>query len=483
MFLRKFKMPDIAPDIASDTASADTAATAANAVAPATSALPSGMAAVRWYQRLYLRIFLAMLAALILATLLSASVVRLNSDHEQFRQSLLVLNELISDALPAHSQTPAEQQALLLRWQKRLKLNLSLYQPNGRLITSVGNLVLPLLPQARRAQSAQSAQPSETVYYSHGYLIFKLADGRYLVARNSERTQRQVLSLGWSLLLVLLAIALLAYPVVRYLTRRLEQLQHTVVNFGSGQLSSRIRVEGRDEVASLATSFNQAAQRIETLITSQKNLLANASHELRSPLARIRMAVELLDTGTQAAIGDELRHNITELDQLIDEILLSCRLDSAGSIERSTTDITALLAEECARLGARLDAPALTLVCDAKLLRRLIRNLLENASRHGAGSPVELYACGTESGIQLEVCDRGPGIAPEQREAIFDAFYRLPGASETAGGVGLGLHLVRQIARQHRGTVLCLARSGGGSCFRVELPWSSATASDSLALT
>jgi signal transduction histidine kinase len=456
-------MPDPSPQGAPQSAlpNAPHPAPAQKAAAATRPALP-GIGAVRWYQRLYLRIFLAMLIGLITAALLSAAVVRLSSDSEQVRQSMMVLNEFVSEALPPASRSAAEQRVPLLRWQQRLKINLSLYDRSGKLITSAGNSVLPLPP---------ATQQGGSVYVDHSVLALKLDDGRWLVARESARPYRTVFSLGWALLLMLLVIALIAYPVVRHLTRRLERLQQTVVNFGSGQLASRIRVEGRDEIASLATSFNQAAQRIETLVASQKNLLANASHELRSPLARIRMAVELLDTGEQAAMGDELRQNIHELDQLIDEILLSSRLDASTTApERHETDLTALLAEECTHHGASLDAPALLLRCDAKLLRRLIRNLLENAGRYGNGKPIELSARSNGKTLQLDVCDRGPGIPEAQRDTIFDAFYRLPGASETAGGVGLGLYLVRQIARQHGGDVNCLPRAGGGSCFRVELP-------------
>jgi signal transduction histidine kinase len=458
MFLRKYKMPDIAT----------------NATRPAPFRTTSGFKGVLWYQRLYLRIFLAMLAGLAIAALLFAIAVHAASDSESVKDSLGLLNDFVAEALPAHGKSVTEQHATLLRWHQRMKVNLSLYDADGQLVTSVGDAVLPLSDDARRS----------TVNIDRQGMSLKLTDGRYLVARNIRSPHRSTFSLGWSLLIITLSIALVAYPVVRRLTRRLERLQRTVDSFGSGQLASRIAVEGADEIASLGASFNQAAERIETLVAAQKNLLANASHELRSPLARIRMALELLDIKDNDAIGDELKQNIHELDQLIDEILLSARLDAASGplLDTGSLDVAALLAEECARLPASLDlsaatrpgAPVPTLEGDAKLLRRLVRNLLENAARYGNGSAVEvsLRLC-SEIGSQalaLDVCDRGPGIPQAQREAIFDAFYRLPGASERAGGVGLGLSLVRSIAQQHGGAVSCLAREGGGSCFRVVLP-------------
>jgi signal transduction histidine kinase len=208
-------------------------------------------------------------------------------------------------------------------------------------------------------------------------------------------------------------------------------------------------------------------------VSAQKSLLANASHELRSPLARIRMAVELMQEQANPALRAELNQNISELDQLIDEVLLASRLDAqvqAGAAHEPV-ELTAIVAEECARVGAEFDATAaLTLSGDARLLRRLVRNLLENAKRHGAATPVTVCLHQTHARLQLDVCDRGPGVPVDQRERIFEPFYRLPGASEAAGGVGLGLSLVRQIARHHGGDVACLANSDGGCCFRVTLP-------------
>lgn len=282
-------------------------------------------------------------------------------------------------------------------------------------------------------------------------------------------------ALGLAVLLVVIAalVALGAYPVVRRLTARLERLQRSVDAWGEGQLSTRVAVEGQDEVAALAASFNRSAARIEELVRAQKSLLANASHELRSPLARIRMAVELMQDQATPAARDELARNVAELDQLIDEVLLASRLDAVGgaALEPDEVDLTALLAEECARARAALDAVPARCHGDARLLRRMVRNLLENARRHGDGAPVTVrLAAGEEAMLQLDVCDAGPGIGAADRERIFEPFFRAPGASETAGGVGLGLSLVRQIVALHGGSVRCEDNEGGGCRFRVTLP-------------
>jgi signal transduction histidine kinase len=244
-------------------------------------------------------------------------------------------------------------------------------------------------------------------------------------------------------------------------------------------------------VAFLAERFNTAASRIEALVGSHKSLLANASHELRSPLTRIKMGLELLN-GSQSEsaiqrLKDEISRNINELDQLIAEILLASRLDSAqadvGAFE--SVDLTGLAAEECAKSGAELQVlseSAIAVQGVPKLLRRLMRNLLENANRYAIKADAATHAdpvvltlaiegVGDSKTAVLRVTDHGPGVPAELRERIFEPFYRAPGASERDGGVGLGLALVKSIAQRHGGSVRCEAAvSGQGACFVVTLP-------------
>ncbi|MCJ7799230.1 MAG: ATP-binding protein [Polaromonas sp.] len=285
---------------------------------------------------------------------------------------------------------------------------------------------------------------------------------------------------GWMLALVGLAVALGAYPVMRRLTLRLEALQRGVERWGAGDLSARINTEGHDEVAFLARRFNHAAERIETLMDSHKSLLANASHELRSPLARIRMGLELMGTDIASPQRMEISRSINELDQLIDEILLASRLDTrqADAEPFEALDLTGLAAEECARVHAELNAElpggrSLMVQGSPRLLRRLIRNLLENARRYGRGE-ITLELAHIDAGGKpvavIRVLDRGPGVPAAQRERIFEPFYRLPGASEREGGVGLGLSLVKSISERHGGSARCEDRPGGGAAFIVEFP-------------
>src|SRR5437016_2626383 len=242
-----------------------------------------------------------------------------------------------------------------------------------------------------------------------------------------------------------------------------------VESLGAGDLSARVKVEGHDEVARLAESFNRAAGRIEGLVGAHKSLLANASHELRTPLTRIRMAVELMKEGADSRRKLDVEHDITELDALIDEILLASRLDvvtERGAEE--DVDLLALATEECSRYeDAEVEGQPITVRGDPRLLRRMTRNLLENARRHGA-PPIEVRVNRADGMAELRVYDHGPGIPDAEREDVFRPFHRFAGARDR-GGTGLGLALVRQIARRHGGDARYLGREPSGSCFVVSL--------------
>ena len=315
------------------------------------------------------------------------------------------------------------------------------------------------------------------------------ADGQSFSLQMAPRTQRgerppphgpaafwlRPFGFLWMLALVGIAVALGVFPIIRRLLKRLENLQRSVQRFGEGDLATRVPVQGNDELADLSRQFNASAERIEALMASQKSLLANASHELRSPLTRIRMGMELM-SGNQPSPASraEILRNVNELDQLVDEILLASRLDSrevdVGTEE--SVDLIGLSAEECARVDAELqlqDLAALEVPGVAKLLRRAVRNLLENARRYSHGE-ITLALARIDGQAEIRVDDRGPGVPADQRERIFEKFYRLPGASERSGGVGLGLALVRSIAERHRGSVRCEAREGGGARFVLRLP-------------
>jgi signal transduction histidine kinase len=209
-------------------------------------------------------------------------------------------------------------------------------------------------------------------------------------------------------------------------------------------------------------------------VAAQKTLLASASHELRTPLTRIRVATELLGEA-RPELRESVARDVAELDALIGELLLASRLDTLEALEgREEIDLLALAAEEAARYDADVAGDPVRVRGDRHLLHHLVSNLLENARRHGSahGAPVEVRVSReAEDRARIRVSDRGRGVPVEERERIFEPFYQPAGQREgEASGVGLGLALVRRIARLHGGDAVCVAREGGGSSFEVTLP-------------
>ena len=414
-------------------------------------------------RRLYVRIYLAVLASVVVSVLLAGLAWRIFGDTER-APNHVIFKEAAQTILPPIGANPGALSAALQRWSDLTGHDLALLDASGHPLAYAGG---------DRAHELATA-PHRARGGMFGRFVVTLDDGRMLMAARAPPPGVPFRGFGFVMALILaaLAVALCAWPIVRRLTRGLEELERNVIAFGAGDLSARADVRGKDEVARLADAFNETAQRVETLMRSNRTLLANASHELRSPLARLRMSVEALSAETPPQMRIELARNIRELDQLVDEILLASRLD-AGAVEApvgETLDVVALAAEECARADADLEArAAIDVIADPKLLRRALRNLIENATRYGADK-IDVIVSAEGQGARIDVCDRGPGVPEADREKIFEPFYRIKGASEAAGGVGRGLSLARKIARLHGGDIVCLPRENGGACFRLTLP-------------
>ena len=304
---------------------------------------------------------------------------------------------------------------------------------------------------------------------THGgpFYTVRLEGGRQLVVHPRRQLLLHGLHMGVLLIGIAALLALLTWPISRGITARLERLRAGVQRFGEGHLAERVAVVGRDEVAALARSFNDSADRIEKLVAAHKLLLANCSHELRTPLARMRLAIERLPESERSA-NPELICSIVELDSLIGEMLLSSRLDAATKLERQEVDLPALVAEEAAHFDREVVAVPVTVNGDPALLRRLVRNLLDNARVH-AGGATDVRVEAGEGVARIVVDDAGAGIPEADRAHIFEPFYRADGATR-GSGFGLGLAIVRQIADAHGGRVDYAPREGGGSRFTVSLP-------------
>ena len=269
-------------------------------------------------------------------------------------------------------------------------------------------------------------------------------------------------------------VAICAYPLVRRLTRRLERLQAGVESLGAGDLSARVKVEGKDEVARLAESFNRAAARIEELVSAHKMLLANASHELRTPLSRIRLGIELMKDSADPERKAALEKDIAELDGLIDQILLSSRLDAVKA-RRGARGRRPACARRRGSAPATSSAPSPALPSSSPAIAAccsgMMRNLLDNAERHGA-PPIEVDVRLRGSKAVLSVVDHGAGVETRDRERIFTPFYRTAGSSVPEPGWALpwsarlrGSTAARRIGsrvRTRREAFLSLSQCRGG---------------------
>lgn len=413
-------------------------------------------------RRLYLQIYLALVGVLVLFAVLATLAWWAAPQTPLDRQLLAGIGELAADLLPAGAP-PDERRAALERLRRQLAADLALRAPDGKLLAEVGR-PLPLPPPGALRPGRLPHRGGPPVG------VVQLPDGRWLLARGARERGRG----GWHVLgalgLLAGAVALGAYPVVRRLTGRIERLRERVDELAAGDLSARVEIEGKDEVAALARSFNHAAERIDRLVGAQRAFLASVSHELRTPLTRMRLAAELQQQGDRPDLRERIGRDIETLDELIGELLLASRLDAGvGSEAREPVDLLALAAEEAARFDAEVSGEAVEVRGEPRLLRHLVHNLLQNARRHGGDGDVSVEVARDGAGTtRLRVSDRGPGIPVEEREAVFEPFYQ-PATQSRRGerGVGLGLALVRRIARLHGGEVRCLGRDGGGACFEV----------------
>ncbi len=410
-------------------------------------------------KRLYQKIYLTIIASLLLVVLVAGAVWRMGADRMPAAQAFEMAGELAAAALPAPDAAPPVQQQAVARLAQKLKVDLALFDSSLREIAASGR---PLPPPAATSESGGWLHGPGGPAWS-----FRLPDNRWMVARAQLRHRNPLIGLVLFLGGIALAVAIGAYPVVRGLTRRLERLQAGVETLGAGNVAARVKVEGRDEVARLAASFNRAAGRIEELLGAHRLLLANASHELRTPLSRLRLGLELYEQKRDHGLKAELARDIAELDHLIDEILLTSRLDAAPALQIEPVDLLGLVAEECAHYDeCALHGEPVAIRADPRLLRRLVRNLLENARHHGA-PPVTVTVAREGAHAVIEVADGGAGIPESERDHVFAPFHRLGGETK---GAGLGLALVRQIARLHGGEAAVAPRPQQPSCFRVILP-------------
>jgi two-component system, OmpR family, sensor kinase len=291
--------------------------------------------------------------------------------------------------------------------------------------------------------------------------------------------------------LVLVVVGVSSWLLARTLTRPLRRLSATARSFGHGDLTARVGAHGRDELGDVARAFDEMAERVTALRRAEKELLANVSHELRTPLARTRVALDLAlegDAGVARELLPDIAGDLDELERLITDILTAARLDlgdgSASSgippLRRAPVIVADLLAHAASRFRSAhpdrtldVDVPAdlPAPFGDAVLLRRVVDNLLENAHRYSdRADPIALSARSNEV-LEIEVIDRGVGIAAEDLPRVFRPFFRADRSRARAtGGLGLGLALAKRIIDAHGGDITLESAPNEGTRARIRLP-------------
>jgi len=308
-----------------------------------------------------------------------------------------------------------------------------------------------------------------------------------VVAQNLDDVHESVLILAWSLTVsfpvAMLLLTLLAWWLTGRVLKPVEAIRAEVASISGSDLHRRVPVPRTDdEISSLANTMNQMLQRLDQASQRQERFVADASHELRGPLTRIRSALEVAmahpDTVDDETLHDGLLAEAEALSQLVDDVLFLARSE-AGALGQpgEPVDLDDLVLDEARDLRERGahrvvtgSVSAARALGDPRQLTRAIRNLASNAERHASSTVT--FECHEDGDIcELVVADDGAGIPPEQHETVFQRFTRLDGArSRDAGGFGLGLAIVHDIVTRHGGSIRIATQDGGGARFVLTLP-------------
>jgi len=321
--------------------------------------------------------------------------------------------------------------------------------------------------------------------FGRGQMIMAAAtvDGRYRFLAVVRRRPLDLWSFVPYYLLVLLAVALLCSMLATNLATPLRVLGRAVEQFGKGNLSARVNSRRQDEIGELSRAFDQMADRIQTLLTAERRLLQDISHELRSPLARLSFAVELVRTAEdrEGAVA-RLKKEIDRLTHLVGGLLQVTRVEGdPASLNQEVFSLNDLLREMAVDGAIEADVRGCRLVvegedpvlirADHELFRRAVENILRNAIRHAPeGSPIEIALDCQPSAVSVSIRDYGPGVPEEMLSNIFKPFFRVDGARDSAsGGAGLGLAIAQSAIALHRGA-LSATNMHPGLLVRIELP-------------
>jgi signal transduction histidine kinase len=369
----------------------------------------------------------------------------------------------------------------------------TLYDVEARLIASTATPPFPMLSESQlhRLEQIGQLEIEEGIMarpvWENGRLV-----GVGLVTFRPAPPPGFPPGLAWALAVLFLVFLAATMVFARHVAGPLQRLASTAKQFGRGELSARSGLKRRDEIGELGLAFDEMAERVTSLMAAQQVLLANVSHELLTPLSRIRVAVDLITDGDATQAKErvpEITHDLLELERLLDDVMTVARLDLSRlhqgaqvmTLQRTSTSIDGLVQKAVSRFRSQYQtheisvtiSPGLpTLSADAVLLRRVIENLLDNARKYSdAGTTIHIRASRAGNRVSIAVTDKGIGIDDADLKEVFTPFFRSDKSrSKSTGGVGLGLALARRVVEAHCGTIDIASTPGQGTTVTLDLP-------------
>ncbi|ARB91084.1 two-component system sensor histidine kinase CpxA [Legionella longbeachae] len=446
---------------------------------------------------LYWKIFISFWLATILIIFTTAWII----SHIVHKSSLPAQEQLFMDsyANAAVATYESGQQAALLKWLNKIGISrhMSIY-----LLTSTGEIIgTHVAPEnvKKVAENLLQDQLSEGILKSGKLIvsheILSTSGKFYRLAAVSEQPIYHFVGVPWAGLAIRLILAifisgLICYLLSRYLTQPLRSLGMAAKSIAKGKLNTRVghlRGHNKDEIAQLSAEFDRMAEQVETLVKSKERLLQDISHELRSPLARLQIAIELGRKKTNHLADGEFNRmelECSRLNALITEILDFARLEkSTTDLNCNEVDLSTLLlniindanfefGNELPRVKAGVIEPC-QLFLDERLIHRAIENVVRNALHYSPATEqvtVSLTRDKTQEHIYIDITDKGPGVPEDQLNRIFNPFYRVDTSrAKKTGGYGLGLAIAARAIQLHQGEIVASNNPDCGLLVRIKL--------------
>jgi two-component system osmolarity sensor histidine kinase EnvZ len=426
-----------------------------------------------WPRSLLWRTFL-LLAALVVATTVGWFEIfrayEIEPRARQISQNLVSIVNLTRMAL-VNSQ-PELRRELLSDLVEREGIQVYTAEPGENIVASERPLLRLVDELIRRQLGDETRFAVERDGKTGLWVSFFIDDDEYWVRVPRERIERQIALrwLGWGALALALSL-LAAYVLVSRLNRPLRELAQAAGAIGKGKTPEPISESGPEEIRTLSHAFNEMWKDLARLDADRALILAGVSHDLRTPLSRLRLGLEM--SGAEAQLRDGMTADIEEMDRIVNQFLDFARTDGGETPQRADlAAIAADVAEHFHRHG-RSVATDLANVPEMPLqrmaMRRVVLNLVDNALRYGE-KEIGIAVRAEGRALVLEVADRGPGIPASEVERLKRPFTRLEPARSDRGGAGLGLAIVERVVRSHRGTLQLLPRPGGGLIVEIRLP-------------